>query len=58
MSDLEKKLQQNPPVTSKANLKGVRKTALEEDKLEDSSKVKRARGGELNTKNYSDRIER
>lgn len=50
------------PTTGKADLKGGDKTKLEADGGLDLSKneksLKKARGGELNTKKYSDGVKR
>ena len=58
--NLEERLQKNPPATSKANTKGGDKTLLEADGGLDLSKdeaaLKRARGGKLNQKPYSDTL--
>jgi len=55
---LEERLKSNPPASSKANVKGGDKTLIEADGGLDLSKdeaaLKKARGGKLNTKPYSD----
>ena len=55
---LEERLAQTPPATSKANTKGGDKTLIEADGGLDLSKnesaLKQARGGNLNTKPYTD----
>ena len=57
---LEERLKQTPPATSKANIKGGDKTLIEADGGLDLSKnesaLKQARGGNLNSKPYSDTI--
>jgi hypothetical protein len=57
---LEERLAKNPPAQSKANIKGGDKTLLEADGGLDLSKnesaLKQARGGNLNSKPYSDTI--
>ena len=55
---LEERLKSNPPASSKANVKGGDKTLIEADGGLDLSKdeaaLKKARGGKLNIKPYSD----
>lgn len=57
---LEERLKQQPPASSKANTKGGDKTPIEADGgldlSKDEAKLKKARGGKLNTKPYSDTI--
>jgi len=57
---LEERLSKNPPANSKVNLKGGDKTKLEADGGLDLSKddaaLKKARGGKLNIKPYSDTL--
>ena len=51
-----------PPTTGKINSKGTDKTPIEADGGLDLSKnesrLKKARGGDLNTKKYSDSVKR
>ena len=51
-----------PPTTGKIDIKGKDKTPIEPDGglnlSKDDVKIERARGGDLNTKKYSDSVNR
>jgi hypothetical protein len=69
MATLKELLETQPPLTSKANLKGVDTTPVSDDNprgefapsqdlAKDEGALKRARGGVVNTKLYSDSVPR
>lgn len=62
MASIIEIFEKTPPKTGKIDSKGKDKTPIEADGglnlSKDDGKLKKARGGELNTKKYSDSVKR
>ncbi len=62
MASIIEMFEKTPPKTGKIDSKGKDKTPIEADGglnlSKDDGKLKKARGGELNTKKYSDSVKR
>jgi hypothetical protein len=62
MASIIEMFEKTPPKTGKIDSKGKDKTPIDADGglnlSKDEGKLKKARGGELNTKKYSDSVKR